>query len=518
MSLSVKVLLFTFLAVFGGFLIRNHAVYFGPPIDEVGDLAANALQIGRAKRFQELHGNYSRYQWHHPGPAFFYVYAAGELVLYDFLGAVKSPHQAHLIFSVALQALFFSAAIAILASWMGMGATLLACVLLAGLYFLKLPRAFQSLWPPDVLVLPFFALLVSGASVFRGAASHVLCLLVATGFLVHGHAAQVGLAPAVFLISLGGLWWNTRRAGLPHSRLGRKDAVACAVAAFLFALPLAVDLSHGKEGNFYKLVTFASVKPHDKFLYQAVFYNLYFLTFDGTVSDRLGADLPSFFAHAKARAPWLLSWAGLIAFAFWLVGLSKHLKGSSKEERFVRALFGYVALGALVALYWAYRQTGPLMEYNSYFVYSLPLLFFLTLALSLFVWLRPKRMPSVGPVYLLAVLPLFALGTRADLHTQHVQWTEESRVAVDKAMGNLAPGQIPYLAYQAEDWPCAVSVLLKAVRAGKQPMVPDYHPYIMGAERTVPASVDPISRGYKVWKIRCGRISAPPQKIDIFLE
>ena len=64
---------------------------FGGPMYEWADFAANAFQIDRAKHLSELLGNYSRFGFHHPGPAFFYAYAASEVLFHDLLGVAGAP-------------------------------------------------------------------------------------------------------------------------------------------------------------------------------------------------------------------------------------------------------------------------------------------------------------------------------------------------------------------------------------------------------------------------------------------
>src|ERR1700678_4274460 len=65
-------------------LIVNHAL-FSSPIMSYSDSAVNAMQIEKAKHFRELLGNYSRWDFHHPGPAFFYAFALGEGLFRDLL-------------------------------------------------------------------------------------------------------------------------------------------------------------------------------------------------------------------------------------------------------------------------------------------------------------------------------------------------------------------------------------------------------------------------------------------------
>src|SRR5208337_1374894 len=66
--------------VFVAVLLALNTDLFRRPIYEWADFAANSIQIQNAKHFRELLGNYSRWGFHHPGPVFFYVFAAGELL------------------------------------------------------------------------------------------------------------------------------------------------------------------------------------------------------------------------------------------------------------------------------------------------------------------------------------------------------------------------------------------------------------------------------------------------------
>lgn len=101
-----------FLAVL---LVLNRAL-FRVPIFEYTDFAANALQIERAKHFRELLGNYSRWGFHHPGPAFFYIFALGEKVLHDWLHLVPSEMNAHILSMVVLSTAFLFGAIGVIAT------------------------------------------------------------------------------------------------------------------------------------------------------------------------------------------------------------------------------------------------------------------------------------------------------------------------------------------------------------------------------------------------------------------
>ena len=65
--------------LFAGVVLAINGHWFRVPLIESADLAANSIQVYHAKMFRELLGNYSRWQFHHPGPVFFYLLAAGEV-------------------------------------------------------------------------------------------------------------------------------------------------------------------------------------------------------------------------------------------------------------------------------------------------------------------------------------------------------------------------------------------------------------------------------------------------------
>ena len=114
--ISRSLLLCLFLGLAFALGTAGFELYFRTPMLETGDTALNAIRIDNAKHLRELYGNYSRFEFSHPGPAFFYTYAAGEVLFADLLKIVPGADNAHLLTCMLLQAFFFSWAIAILAS------------------------------------------------------------------------------------------------------------------------------------------------------------------------------------------------------------------------------------------------------------------------------------------------------------------------------------------------------------------------------------------------------------------
>lgn len=140
---------FLIAAIFLGLVLALGAArfdrYFRSPMLELGDIAVNALQVDHAKHLAEIYGNYSRFQFNHPGPAFFYVYAGAERVLFDWLHLVPSPANAHLLACLALQSLFFALAVGTLCSHLPWRAMAPLALLAAAWYFGRLGEPFVSI-------------------------------------------------------------------------------------------------------------------------------------------------------------------------------------------------------------------------------------------------------------------------------------------------------------------------------------------------------------------------------------
>src|ERR1017187_9572233 len=78
-------------ALFLLLILALNADVFRKPIIEDGDFAANSLIVQQAKHLHLLVGHYSRWGFHHPGPAYWYLFALGEFLFYDTLHLVPAP-------------------------------------------------------------------------------------------------------------------------------------------------------------------------------------------------------------------------------------------------------------------------------------------------------------------------------------------------------------------------------------------------------------------------------------------
>jgi hypothetical protein len=357
-------------------VIGGSDLYFKTAILERGDIAVNALQIDNAKHGTEIYGNYSRFMFNHPGPAFFYAYAAGERVLHDWLRLVPTPHNAHLLASLFIQVSFFALAIAVVHCWIGSW-TFVALSLLAGMWHFALARdAFTSIWPPHVLLMPFLGFVTALSSFAAGRTRDLAIAAVAGGFLFHGHVAQPLFVGGLGLLALF-LHYRGRRAAGEWTgwqswlRSNRALAIFCGGWAGLLLLPLAVDiLRYGLNGNVSVIVhQFLTNTQEGKNILQSL---LYFLSFAAYATNQeelfttLGPQSFAFFReHFALLAGWLLFLAAPAAFA-WRSGR----KLPDDARRFFRAAYPIGAATLLLCVIWGMLQAGPMVQFNGYFYYG----------------------------------------------------------------------------------------------------------------------------------------------------
>ena len=346
-------------------VVNREALFVAPQYEE-GDMAANALQIDRAKRFEALHGNYSRFSFRHPGPAFFYAYAVGEGLLHDVLRVSPAPYNAHLLTGMLVQLAFFSAAIAI-ASRRTPQPMLAAAsmVFLAALHFGGEWGVVFSVWPPHVLLMPFLCLLVAAAAVSLGEDSALVPLVVAGCFLIHGHVAQPLFVIPLTALAIGWLIRGRRSAGQPM--MSRRDAPACAIA-LLFAAPIVVDAFAGRESNLYHIrLHLAYASDATQTWWQSLLcFVSYFLYVD--TQEAFNTLTPESFADFRARWPLPLLWAGLIAAA---TVVAWRQRNESPVARYTLRLLALFGVASLLSVYWGTRQDGGFTSFNSFFVLAL---------------------------------------------------------------------------------------------------------------------------------------------------
>jgi hypothetical protein len=391
--------LLAFAAIVAGMLFMGRQWFFGTPIYELGDNAANSLQIYRATHLLEYLGNYSRFGFHHPGPAFFYVYAAGEILFYNALHVVPAPENAHLLAGALLQSAFLATAIAVVSRYAAprRGLFVTAAIAVAFVHFQLSGNPNFSVWPPEQPVVPFACFVAVAVAVACGRLALLTVLVICGGFLVHGHVAQPLYVVPMSALALGlGARRDLRERALTVRGFVRANLNSLVIAAAILAVFLAPLLRDAAQpnsnlGKILASLTQPRVAADVHTPPQIVEYVLSFFgypvdvyRFDSNV--HLGSFLS---AHWAGFA---VSLAALFLLPLALLVTDRRRRASvagqtAPEEsagttapatpvsmslsRFYLTYYGFVVLAAALTFVWVAIQKGGLYAFNTYFAYGL---------------------------------------------------------------------------------------------------------------------------------------------------
>lgn len=506
-------------------LAANQVAVFETPWHENGDFALNALQIERAKNLNEIHGNYSRFHFNHPGPAFFYVYAAGEWLFHDTLQIVPSQANAHILAGLALQAAFFAAALGVMASWVRSRWFLVLAAALAGLHFAATRHAFNSIWPPHVLLMPFLCFLVATASVGAGRASHLWLMVFCGGFLVHGHVAQPLFVVTLALIAYAGLWWHgTAPRSAPWRNARREHLVAGGVLA-VFLAPFAVDLLSGSDSNLAAIFRFYLAPKEQHSWTEALAYLSAFFGYYKDIEQFIPEGKPVTWLHLMVRAPLYLMWA-LVLGAGLKGWLRTKRSGDVERTRFLTSFAVVLGATLLASLYWGRAQTGPLFEFNSFFFHSVT---FCLLAFAVAAWAPaiPDNKLSRAAAWVLgpAVLALggFALfnSTRPPESTTgaNYDWFTATRTVL---AADPEKDATKYLVFSHNDWGDVARTALALKRLGKSYRTDRSWAFMFGRYRTIATDRLDTMNGFSVWRFSRRDLPGPhtdlPGDLRVYFE
>jgi hypothetical protein len=472
-------------AFLSALLILNRDL-FKVAIWEYTDFAANALQVEKAKHFRELLGNYSRWGFHHPGPAFFYFFAAGEKVLHDWLHLVPSEMNAHILCMIVLNTAFLFGTIGIIARYCRSRLFPPVALLLSLVFIYMVNRtipgsAIFSIWMPHVLLFCFLFFVTVCASVATGKASQLPWLALSGLMLLHGHVAQslfVGVLSVAAVATL--LWRDGRTIGLPmFLRSNRKPIVISAALVVLFSTPILLDVAIHRDNNIRAILNHAAAhKGFQHSLVQAVKYECTFLAFIPDPEVVLQSPSANLISRGGAKpyfaAYWCLGWL--------MIGLVVGIYFRSRQQipRFVQYAAFEILLVSVLFCYWTLKMTGLMFNFNGYFVYSLQLL-----ALFLMAWLVLDGFRlTVRPVIaflLCAVLPLSMFGAK-----QGFVNAERGEGETDRLIASLPPndGKVLHLTFDSADWMTVAGVASRMKHEHERFCVDDLWAFPFGRDNT----------------------------------
>jgi len=336
---------------------RRPTLYFD------GDAALDEISLVNSTHLAQLVGNYSRFGWWHPGPAWFYTMD----ILYVPLGRESWA------FSVAVAV--FQAVLALLIlyiCWRIAGLPLVAVgsALLLGYYALVGDALFRSIWPPYLVILPMLLLILLAALGISGSTPALAAALVVGSFEIQTH---VGTAPATVAV-VGGAFvlrvvldrLAARRTGWgprPDGRWKWPLSAAGAVLTVVMWIPPLVDEVTGNPGNLTALFRFFTHNGPSRG-YRAALSAL------GRFVDPLEFPKLTGFGGLDLSATSNLQIAVAITFAVLCAGLA--FMGWRARDRFALGL-GVVLVLAMGAVTLSIRDiAGPVYFYLLMWVTTLP--------------------------------------------------------------------------------------------------------------------------------------------------
>ena len=498
------------LGVFTVLLFSNREFYFATEVFEKSDLAANAILIEEAKQGRALHGHYSRWQFRHPGPAFFYCYALAEIVLYERLAWVPSPYNAHAIAGLLLQTFFFSCALGIFSQWVEKRAFLPLALLFGVLHFWQAKDTFHSIWPPHTLLMPFLCFMVASASGAAGKAKHFIIAAISGSFLVHGYVAQPLFVVPLFVLAYlkyaaasgeGGGFIERITSRYHKDRLAH---YASLFVALVFAAPLIWDLSAGSESNFAAILE--HLRTHSERPHTALQALIAFISYFAYPDDlHIQFDHPDFSFHSYFKAHWqqyLLWFLALLAILIPHQLSSKRNNGYGGKA-FLRNVAATLVVVTGLTIVWGCIQTGPMYFFNGFFLYSIPyvLLLLVGWAISVNFASINEKILSYGLYGVAVLLPYLV-----DVPNSYFAIPDDVVTfrAIERHVEDQAHKSAPrFLAFKEHDWAQAASVALALKRLGVEFRVDPNWLFLFGRRHSLNPEIRPgMPKNLEIWSIK----------------
>ncbi len=527
--------------------------FFRHPLYELGDSAANSLSVNRAKHFAELYGPYSRWGFHHPGPALFYVMALGEWLFFDTLQIVPAPFNAQTLICLFVEVGFFMAALQVFVHWLPFRCRwwFFPLAILSAAWFFGHPAAsnavaalpaglaFQTTWGPHFVVLVFLCLLTAGASVAAGRAQELPLLVLAAGFLVHCHVAQPLFVVPCSLLAYTGLIGQQRstrptdqkrtlqpelrralaRLAAPWKNYTRVHRVAGVILA-IFVLPIFIDLCRGADSNFALLLH--HIHSHEGQHNSLAKSLVYFLLFAAQTSYQPGReDFGHFDAagvedllrvHAPVYTLWGITFGLVILMMVWQIRQRIKRRETSDAGRFLvwGGIYLFLAIG--LTLRWGVIQDGEMFYYNAWFNFAI--YFFAALialgTLTLAAQAALKRWGDRGSGLAERGITVLAAIGGILLFAAHVKimppaWQPLAGMH-DRVTGVIAKAAAPkatkFLDFPQLTWPYMAAVAVELDRAGEKFVVPARWRTMFGAEHASEIDMAALARvNYQKWTL-----------------
>ena len=458
--------------------VRNRFL-FSTRLYEDADMGANSILIEQARHFTLLVGNYSRDHFHHPGPAYMYVQAAGESLFWARLHLVPTAWNGQLLATYALTSLFLALVVAVGYGWTRSLRGAAACFALVTALAAVHPGVLSTDWMPYMYVAAYVAFIAAAGSVAAGRTQDAWMMTLTGWFLIHGHACFLFFVPLITCAVLAAVLWprrprRVRGGGQPLPRGARGDGspreeqqggsggdrppgrtlIPVAVISAVFAFPIAANLVLHWPGQFGLYLEYSSSGRAGG--HGTAIVLRYVLWFWSPYRDAWVAGLVPLagFAVAAAVTRWL---------------------APARLRRFLTALLAVNAVSSLAFLFYAFTGIDEINQhYVGYFYWSGPVITLLVIVLAVV-----EAMPSLAGAVAATVAASLALAALAAAPQTRTS-TDSSDPAVLSSGPNTDPalpgavaalaaraaGRMIVLRFDHEDWPDITGILVQAERTG----------------------------------------------------
>lgn len=338
-------------AVGGGILLARTAAM----VPTTSDMAVIEGATHAAARGTLLVGPYSRFQWHHPGPLYFYLLAP----FYALSGDRPSGLAAG-AFALNLSCVL------LIGGWLRQGAGIRLAGLAAAtfaLYAWRAADAFASPWNPHIVVLPFAALVVGATRTLAGGNGALVLVALLASLTAQSHVA---LLPASVALGSAAFAATAMRAAREADTIRRHARLALAGTAATLALvwtPVVIEQFTEPTGNLTLLWRFF-VSQHGKGLPLAVAVSAWSDMFIGVLR-------PDFYvAHGWKFVESPVRWAESLSLLL-LLGLGWVALRRSGYERW---LAGVLLVVSAIALWSATRAEETMFDHTVFWIAGLGVL------------------------------------------------------------------------------------------------------------------------------------------------
>ncbi len=347
-----------------------------------------------------LLGPYSRFQWHHPGPLYFFW-----MVPFYVLSGFRTTGL--YAGALALNLLSLSLIVWVLARRAHHVVAITVCAALA-VYSWRAAELLASPWNPHIPVLPMAALLLIAADVVSGSAAMLPLAAVIASLVGQTHIALFPSASAIGVCTVAAVFLSVRRTESPGRAALARIALATAAAVAACWMPSIIEQLSSRPGNMTLLWSYFMVDTHPAQSF-AVAVSAWSDMLSGIVRPDFYVAQGWLFRESPVIWAELLTIAQLLGLATWTI------IGYRTRQGFEPSLALILALSSAIALWSTTRVDGEIFDHGVFWMSGVGVLNTALLVSLVVRWLarsRPNRRPGLRTVTIAcALLMVVATGT-----------------------------------------------------------------------------------------------------------